>query len=103
MSTHGTADGTIPYKGRDSDNGDTAYALPDIDAWRLAWVERNGCQKDASTVVTQPYTNTTETAWNACGPVVGFTIKGMGHTWVTTSPFNAAKDQMIPFFQAHSL
>lgn len=124
LETHGTADKTIPYAGRTADkNGDTDYATPDIQAWRAAWAKRNGLPVSAGgeavdsewdypdlpapTSITQPFPQTTLYTWSCPNgaDILGYTVEGMGHTWVTDppEPFNAAADVMIPFFEAHPL
>lgn len=86
-------------------------------AWREAWAARNGCVKESkkksgkrnghgelrATHVRRPYESTTEYEW-VCpqGDVVGYTVDGLGHDWVTQQ-FPATMDVFLPFFQEHGL
>jgi poly(3-hydroxybutyrate) depolymerase len=129
LETHGTADHVIPYGGQNANKeGDKAYRLPDIQAWRAAWALRNGVVPRSSpssdlvetlpvlgpgielpppTSVTTPFPKTTLYTWKCVGgaDILGYTIEGMGHTWVTDPPesFNATTDVILPFFEQHPL
>lgn len=132
LETHGTADHIVPYDGRSANKeGNTAYRLPDIQAWRAAWALRNGFIPHSSppsdlieippaivisgpgielpppTSVTNPFPKTTLYTWKCVGgaDILGYTIDGMGHTWVTEPPesFNATTDVILPFFEQHPL
>ena len=106
-----------------------ADVLPAIPAWRRAWATRDGCSPTVAPVISHPYTSTTVDEWHCSSPadveddgegddddggatavVKGYAIEGLGHHWPRIhepkgepATFDATKDDIVPFFEAHPL
>ncbi|KZP08568.1 carbohydrate esterase family 1 protein [Athelia psychrophila] len=115
LNFHGLADPVIPFNGQASNvAGNTTYALPNIDTWRVEWALRNGCA-DGSSVVTNPFPNTSMNTWtcsatNPAAVVHAYSVAGLGHSWPGiegydggVTAYNATTVAIIPFFDNHTL
>jgi len=114
VNFHGLADPLIPFDGQAGLDGNTTYALPNIDVWRELWALRNGCQSENSSV-TYPFPNTSMNLWNCSSTnpaaiVIGYSVAGLGHSWPGTlgfdggvTAYNATTAAIIPFFNNHTL
>jgi poly(3-hydroxybutyrate) depolymerase len=124
VNSHGVEDTTAPFHGRSAKECGNG-PLPDIEAWRQQWADRNaaieyGARGDTSAVgnrtVSQSFTDVTNTTWSGDGwDIVGLTVDKLGHSWPTTAgldqsgrpnntaTFNFTSEVMIPFFDQHVL
>ncbi|KAJ7491682.1 alpha/beta-hydrolase [Mycena galericulata] len=127
INFHGLADKIIPFDGQAADRENrTEYATPNIDQYRAAWADRNGCGSILHTgpaakilgfdaVVSHPHAETTLTqsdcsALTNQAVVSGFTVAHLGHSWPSTlgldggvTDFNATTANIVPFFDAHPM
>jgi poly(3-hydroxybutyrate) depolymerase len=114
MDFHGLLDGTVPYAGRTDRNGDTRYALPNIDSWRQQWAQRAGCaaptdgSRMAPTTITTNYLGQNATAYEWDCPqatIIGFTVQTMAHFWLTKSQgyWDVTPINIMTFFDTRTL
>ena len=117
ISFHGLNDTVIPYTGKQG-----KQATPDVDTWRAEWAERNGCPSNggdlpAPGVSVSVYNGSTLNSTWICpsGPVQGYSIDGLGHSWPTAlgldpsgkklrfALFNATSPSIVAFLNEHAL
>ncbi|KAL8287018.1 hypothetical protein RQP46_004024 [Phenoliferia psychrophenolica] len=116
LNSHGTADTTVPYIGKNETDG--TQEEPDIMTWRRSWATRNGCIAPVVShpITTHPFVNATRYDWVCSGaPVIGVTTTGLGHSWPTrdgldpsgspnnTASYDLTPTTIIPFFEENPL